>query len=112
MSIRELPKRNFDADCATITDGVLRADATKGKRKNLDFAIPVRNRSHAPRNFRNWMNLNSRLVTLAEERILNLGEFHGRSAFFVVIGHVVNSGAHGIAPRQPRIVGLRSSHRS
>jgi hypothetical protein len=32
-----------------------------------------------------------------EESILNQGEFHGRRAFPVVVGHVVDASAHRIA---------------
>jgi integrase len=42
-------------------------------------------------------------IPLREEPILNLGEFHGRRAFFVVVGYVVDPGAHGIAAHQPGI---------
>ena len=43
--------------------------------------------------------------TLREESILNLGEFHGCGAFLVVITHMINASAYGIAPHQPSIVG-------
>jgi len=36
-----------------------------------------------------------------KEPILNLGEFHGRGAFRVIIRHMIDPGAYGIAPHQP-----------
>src|ERR1700737_2021174 len=44
---------------------------------------------------------------LQEETILNLCKFHGRGAFLVVVSHVIDPGAYGIAPHQPSIVGLQ-----
>src|ERR1022692_3080184 len=41
---------------------------------------------------------------LREEPILNLSEFHGCGAFFVVVSHVVDPRAYGIAPHSPGIV--------
>jgi hypothetical protein len=38
---------------------------------------------------------------------LNLGEFHGCGAGFVVIGNVIDPRAHGIAPHEPGIKGLQ-----
>src|SRR5580692_12967024 len=46
-------------------------------------------------------------MRLGETRILNLGEFHGRGAIRVVVRHVVDRRAHGIAPHRPSIVGLQ-----
>jgi hypothetical protein len=46
-------------------------------------------------------------VPLREEAILNLDEFHGCRAIFVVVGHVIYPIAYGIAPHQPSIVGLQ-----
>jgi hypothetical protein len=42
-----------------------------------------------------------------EEPIRNLGEFHGRGAFLVIVPHVVDPRAYGIAPHLPSIVGLQ-----
>lgn len=46
-------------------------------------------------------------VPLKEETSLSLGEFHGRRAFLVVVSHVVDPSAYGIALHQPSIVGLQ-----
>jgi hypothetical protein len=46
-------------------------------------------------------------VPLRKEAILNLGEFYGRGAFRIVIRHVIDPSADGIAPHQPSIVGLQ-----
>jgi len=46
-------------------------------------------------------------VPLQEEPILNLCEFHGHRAFFVVIRHMIDPCAHGIAPHQPGVAGLQ-----
>ena len=43
---------------------------------------------------------------LREKETLSLTEFHGCSAFRVVVGHVIDSGTDGIAAHQ-RIVGLQ-----
>lgn len=52
-------------------------------------------------------------VPLQEKTILNLGEFHGRGALFVVVHHVVDPCAHGIAAHQAGIEGLQKfRHRS
>ena len=52
-------------------------------------------------------------VSLLEQSILNLLEFHGCRTGFVIIGDVVDPRAHGIAPHQPGIVGLQEvGHRS
>ena len=48
---------------------------------------------------------------LGEETILNLGDFHGSEAFLVVISHVIDPSAHGIAPHQPGIVRLQQFRR-
>jgi hypothetical protein len=48
---------------------------------------------------------------LQEETILNLGEFHGCGAFFVVVRHAIDPSAYGIAPHQPSIVVLQSFRR-
>jgi hypothetical protein len=39
------------------------------------------------------------------------GEFHGCGAFFVVVRHVIDPGAYGIAAHQPSIVGLQQFRR-
>jgi hypothetical protein len=49
---------------------------------------------------------NSRLSPLQEETTLKRAEFHGRGAFLVV-GHVVDPRAHGIAPHHPGVAGLQ-----
>jgi len=46
-------------------------------------------------------------VVLREKSILNLGELHGRIAFLVIIGHMIDPCAHGIATHQPGIVGFQ-----
>ena len=46
-------------------------------------------------------------VRLQEETRLSLGEFHGCGAFLVVIGHVIDPSAYGIAPHQLGIIGLQ-----
>jgi hypothetical protein len=38
---------------------------------------------------------------LREKPILNLREFHGRGAGFVVVRHVVDPRADGVAPHEP-----------
>jgi hypothetical protein len=40
-------------------------------------------------------------VRLREKPILSFAKLHGHGAFFVVIGHVVDPRAHGIASHQP-----------
>jgi hypothetical protein len=45
--------------------------------------------------------------TLREKSSLNLGEFHGCGAFFVVIGYVIDPSAYGIAPHLASIVGFQ-----
>jgi len=44
---------------------------------------------------------------LLKETSLSLGEFHGCGAFFVVVHHVIDARAYGIAPHHSRIVGLQ-----
>jgi hypothetical protein len=51
--------------------------------------------------------LGSLTLPLEEETILNLGEFHGQRAFLVIVRHVIDPTAHGIARHQPSIVGLQ-----
>jgi hypothetical protein len=52
-------------------------------------------------------------VSLLEQSILNLHEFHGCRTGFVIIGDVVDPRAHGIAPHQSGVVGLQEvGHRS
>ena len=52
-------------------------------------------------------------VSLLEQSILNLHEFHGCRTGFIIIGDVVDPRADGIAPHQPGIVGLQEvGHRS
>jgi hypothetical protein len=51
--------------------------------------------------------IHSPTFPLQEEPSLNLCEFHGCTAFFVVVGHVVDPSAYGIALHQPSIVGLQ-----
>jgi hypothetical protein len=46
-------------------------------------------------------------VRLQEETSLSLGKFHRRGAFLVVIGHVIDPSAYGVAPHQLSIVGLQ-----
>jgi len=44
---------------------------------------------------------------------LNLGKFHGRGAFRVIVRHVIDPSAYGIAPHLPSIIGLQQfGHRS
>jgi hypothetical protein len=45
--------------------------------------------------------------TLREEPILSLSDFHGSRTFLVVVRHVVDPSADGIAPHQAGVVGLR-----
>jgi|ERR1039458_975022 hypothetical protein len=45
-------------------------------------------------------------LPLRKKPILNLDKLHGRGAFLVIIGDVVDPRAHGKAPHQPSIVGL------
>src|SRR5260370_38507420 len=40
---------------------------------------------------------------LGEKPILNLGKLHGTRTFLVVIRHVIDPSAHGIAPHHPGI---------
>ena len=49
---------------------------------------------------------------LREEATLNLGEFDRSRAFLVIVRHMVDPRAHGIAPHQPGIVGLQQFGRS
>src|ERR1039457_3391652 len=44
---------------------------------------------------------------LREESTLNLGEFHGCGALRVVVPHMIDPSAHGIATHQPCIEGLQ-----
>src|SRR5260370_19876951 len=44
---------------------------------------------------------------LQEQPILSLDELHRSRALLVVIRHMVDPCAHGIAPNQPSIVGLQ-----
>jgi hypothetical protein len=46
-------------------------------------------------------------VALREQTILNLGEFHGCGAFFVVVSHLIDPRAYRIASHQPCIEGLQ-----
>jgi hypothetical protein len=46
---------------------------------------------------------------LRKQSILNLGEFHGHGTFFVVVSHVVDPPAYGIAAHQPGIAGLEQT---
>jgi hypothetical protein len=41
----------------------------------------------------------------------SLSDYHGRGAFRVVIHYGIDSSAHGIAARQPGIIGLKQSGR-
>jgi hypothetical protein len=45
-------------------------------------------------------------VSLQEETTLSLGKSHGRGVLRVVVGHVVDPGAHGIAAHQHCVAGL------
>ena len=49
---------------------------------------------------------NSSLSPRLEKMILSLGEFHGRGAFLIVVGHAVDPRAHGIAPSSGRRRGI------
>jgi hypothetical protein len=49
----------------------------------------------------------SEAILLREQPSLNLDEFHGHGARFIIIGDVIDSCAHGIAPHQPGIMGLQ-----
>jgi hypothetical protein len=51
--------------------------------------------------------LQARLRPLAEESILNLCEFRRTRAFLVIVRHVVDPSAHGIAPHTLGIAGLQ-----
>jgi hypothetical protein len=46
-------------------------------------------------------------MSLREESILNLSEFHGCGAFCIVIHNAVDPSANRIAPHQPSVVGLQ-----
>jgi len=46
-------------------------------------------------------------VSLGKEPTLNVCEFHGHGAFFVVVSHVVDPRAYGIAAHQPGVAGLQ-----
>jgi hypothetical protein len=48
-----------------------------------------------------------RLFPRLEQRVLGHSKLHGFRAFCVVIRHMVDPRAHGIAPHQPSIVGLQ-----
>jgi hypothetical protein len=47
------------------------------------------------------------MVRLQEETSLSLGEFHACGAFLVVISHVIDPSAYGIATHQLSIVWLQ-----
>ena len=48
---------------------------------------------------------------LREEPVLNLLQFHWRGTSFVIIRHVIDPRAHGVAPHQPSIAGLQQIER-
>jgi hypothetical protein len=49
-------------------------------------------------------------MSLREKTTLKLCEFHGRGAFLVVVRHVIDPRADGIAPHQPSIAGPTSAN--
>jgi hypothetical protein len=49
----------------------------------------------------------SRTLPLLEEAILNPGDFHRSGAFLIIVSHVIDSSAYGIATHQPSIVWIQ-----
>ena len=87
----------LDMGCLTNTNWLLgemilaRAQARRNGTQVVAWNRPKRRRDRA----------------LREQLTLHLGQFHGRRTCLVVVGDVVDPGAHGIPMHQPGIVGLQ-----
>ena len=45
--------------------------------------------------------------TLREQWVLNLGKLHRTRTLLIIVRHVIDTGAHGVAPHEPSIAGLQ-----